>query len=65
MNLPKFNVGDRLVMRKNHPCGANIFEVLRLGSDIKIKCIGCGHEMTVARIKIEKSIKEVRPNDQN
>ena len=46
-------------MKKKHPCGSFEFEVLRVGSDIRIKCKTCGHDMTVPRIKLEKNIKKV------
>lgn len=52
-------VGDRLDMKKKHPCGASSFTVLRVGSDIKVRCTGCGHEVTVARVKLERAIKKV------
>ena len=32
------NVGDTIIMKKPHPCGANTFRVLRVGMDFKIKC---------------------------
>jgi hypothetical protein len=35
-------VGDTLVMKKNHPCGSNRWEVLRIGADFRIQCLGCG-----------------------
>ena len=59
MNIPKFNKGDTLVMKKKHPCGSVLFEVLRVGSDIRIVCKGCGHDMTLPREKLEKNIKKV------
>ena len=46
-------VGDKLVMKKNHPCGCNTFDVLRSGMDFKIKCEKCGHENMVPRSKAE------------
>lgn len=52
-------VGDIVIMKKNHPCGANRFEVLRTGLDYKLKCIKCGHEVMVPRVKIMKFIKAV------
>ena len=52
-------VGDRLDMKKKHPCGTSSFVVLRVGSDVKVKCNGCGHEITVSRIKLERGIKKV------
>jgi hypothetical protein len=59
MKIIKFDVGDKLTMKKPHPCGGYVFEVLRVGSDIRIKCVECGHDVTVPRIKIEKHIKKV------
>ena len=33
-------VGDTILTRKKHPCGASSFEVLRVGMDFKIRCTG-------------------------
>lgn len=52
-------VGDRLIMKKKHPCGSNEFAVRRSGMDFRLKCCGCGREVMVPRIKIEKNIKKV------
>lgn len=52
-------VGDRLVMKKNHPCGSNTFEVLRSGMDFRIRCEKCGHEVMVPRVKAEKNIRKI------
>ena len=52
-------VGDTLEMKKKHPCGESTFLVLRVGSDIKVRCTGCSHEVTVSRVKLEKGIKRV------
>jgi hypothetical protein len=54
------NVGDILLMKKPHPCGCKEFLVLRVGADFKIKCTKCGHEIMVARNKIEKNIKNIK-----
>ncbi|MBR5314676.1 MAG: DUF951 domain-containing protein [Clostridia bacterium] len=59
LNIPKFEKGDTLIMKKKHPCGSVSFEVLRTGSDIRIKCTGCGHDLTIPRVKLEKNIKKV------
>lgn len=53
------DVGEHIVMKKNHPCGGNEFLVLRVGIDFKIKCLKCGHEVMVPRNKIEKNIKRI------
>ncbi|MBR5515973.1 MAG: DUF951 domain-containing protein [Clostridia bacterium] len=59
MKIIKFEPGNILIMKKKHPCGSNRMKVLRVGSDIRISCEGCGRDMTVAREKLEKNIKEV------
>ena len=53
-------VGDRLLLKKPHPCGSRLFLVLRVGMDFRLQCDGCGHEMLVPRLKIEKAIKEIQ-----
>ena len=52
-----YSVGDRVIMKKPHPCGCNEFEILRVGVDFKLKCAGCGREVMVPRVKALKSIK--------
>jgi hypothetical protein len=52
-------VGDEIIMKKNHPCGCNKFQVLRIGADIKIRCSSCGREVMLERVKVEKNIKKV------
>lgn len=51
--------GDRVEMKKPHPCGSKIFTVLRVGMDFKLKCEGCGHEVMLPRRKAEKGMKPV------
>lgn len=52
-------IGDRLIMKKSHPCGSNSFKVLRIGMDFKICCEKCGHEVMLPRSKCEKNIKKI------
>jgi len=52
-------VNDILVMKKQHPCGANKMLVLRSGMDFKLRCDGCGREFMIPRSKAEKNIKSV------
>lgn len=52
-------VGDKLRMKKPHPCGSKDWLVLRIGADFRLRCLGCGHEVMVERFKIEKNIREV------
>ncbi len=58
-------VGDVLKMKKKHPCGSDRFSVLRVGMDFKIRCEGCGHEVMVPRVKVEKNIKRIEREEDN
>ncbi|MBQ2135835.1 MAG: DUF951 domain-containing protein [Clostridia bacterium] len=52
-------VGDKLIMKKKHPCGTDTFSVLRIGMDFRLRCDGCGREFMVPRTKAEKSVKKI------
>ena len=52
-------VGDTLVMKKQHPCGSCRWLVMRIGADFKLRCEGCGHEVMLPRSKAEKSIRKI------
>ena len=52
-------LNDILVMKKAHPCGDKQWTVLRVGADFRLKCLGCGHEIMVPRLKAEKNIRNV------
>ena len=52
-------VGDRVEMKKPHPCGGKTFEILRVGMDFKIRCLTCGREVMAPRKKIEKNISKI------
>ena len=53
------NVGDVLKLKKQHPCGSREWEVLRVGADFRLKCLGCGHQIMIARKLLEKNVKEI------
>ncbi|QAA30420.1 MULTISPECIES: DUF951 domain-containing protein [Clostridium] len=54
-----FNLGDIVEMRKQHPCGSYEWEIIRLGADIKIKCVGCERIVMLSRQKFQKGIKKI------
>ena len=53
----KFNDGQVIKMKKPHPCGANEWEILRVGMDFRLKCKGCDHQVMVPRKLVEKNFK--------
>lgn len=58
-------VGDVLEMKKPHPCGNKNFLVLRSGMDFRLRCVECGREFLVPRVKAEKSIKKIIRADES
>lgn len=54
---------DRIQMKKPHPCGGKIFRILRVGSQVRVICESCGRDMTLDRVKLEKAIKQILPNE--
>jgi hypothetical protein len=63
--IVRMNAGDKLVLKKRHPCGSCRFEVLRVGSEVLVRCMGCGRNMIFDRIKLEKAVRRVEtPSDE-
>ena len=61
MPIIRMQVGDVLELKKPHPCGEHRFRVLRTGSEIRIVCMGCGRDMTLERVKLEKAVRKLIP----
>ena len=56
---------DILEMKKPHPCRNKQFLVLRSGMDFKLRCVKCGHEIMIPRVKAEKNIKKIIRENSN
>ena len=56
--LVDVQVGDRVTLRKPHPCGANEWEVVRIGADIGLKCASCGRRLMLPRGQFNKRWKK-------
>lgn len=59
MQAKVYNLGDIVEMKKAHPCGTNEWKIIRLGADIRIKCVGCQHSVMIPRREFEKKMKKV------
>ncbi len=55
----RYDIGTCVIMKKQHPCGANLWEIVRLGADVKIKCLNCGHMVMIPRVEFNKKIKKI------
>ena len=53
---------ERIIMRKNHACGTNLWTITRVGVDVKIKCNNCGREIMMDRLEFQKKLKKVLEN---
>ena len=58
----QYEIGDVVKMKKKHPCGSFEWEILRVGADFRLKCLGCDHQVMMSRRLVEKSTKEIRKN---
>ena len=64
MQIIRMRVGDTLELKKPHPCGEKKFRVMRVGSEVRIVCIGCGRDMVLDRVKLEKAIRKLIPTEE-
>lgn len=55
----EYKLESIVMMKKQHPCGSNEWLITRVGADIKIKCIACGHVVMLSRIDFNKKLKKV------
>ncbi|MCQ2466324.1 MAG: DUF951 domain-containing protein [Clostridia bacterium] len=53
--LYKYQEGDVITLKKTHPCGSAKWQATRVGAEVKLKCMGCGHEVVMKRPVLEKS----------
>ncbi len=58
MAVVEFRLGETLTLRKAHTCGGKTWRVERLGADIGIRCLACGHYLLTSRSKLERAVKE-------
>ena len=55
----EYKLGSIVIMKKQHPCKTNRFEIVRVGADIKIKCLNCDRIVMKPRVEFNKKIKKV------
>ncbi|MDO4295498.1 MAG: DUF951 domain-containing protein [bacterium] len=55
-----YQVGDVVKLKKPHPCGSFEWEILRVGADFRLRCMGCGHQIMIDRKTVEKSTKDLK-----
>ena len=57
-----FALGDRVILKKPHACGENLWEIVRVGADVKLKCAACGRVVMLDRLEFLKRAKKLIPS---
>lgn len=60
MELIKVFLFDEVEMKKPHPCihKSHRFQIVMLGADLKLQCLGCGNIVLISRIKFNQKYKK-------
>jgi len=61
--LPEINIGDTVRLRKPHPCGSYEWRIVRLGADIGLECLKCGHRVMLSRRELAHRAKTILPGE--
>ena len=59
MEKKLYKLNDHVIMKKPHACGENKWQIIRVGVDIKIKCMNCGREVMIDRLEFMRKLKKV------
>lgn len=59
--VPAYTLYDEVEMKRPHPCSSHSkrFQIIRLGADIKIRCLGCGNTLMIDRDSFNHKVKKV------
>ena len=52
----EYQLGMIIKTKKPHVCKNDMWEVIRLGADIKIRCLKCNREVMIAKYDLNKKI---------
>lgn len=63
MNRLYYEEGDVVTLKKGHPCGENLWKILRTGVDIKLACMGCDRTIWMARMDFEKRVRKIKEGE--
>lgn len=63
MNVPEVALGDRVRLRKPHPCGGDTWQVTRIGSDIRLRCLTCGRVILLRWEQFRRRLRNVLPRE--
>lgn len=59
MDDKEYGLNDVVQMKKQHPCGENNWKIIRMGMDVRIKCLGCERSVLIPRNQFSKKVKKI------
>lgn len=65
MTTKEFGLNDVVEMKKQHPCGTNKWQIIRMGMDVRIKCLGCERSVLIPRREFTKKLKRILEKAEN
>jgi hypothetical protein len=54
-----YKLGDIVQLKKPHACGANEWTVIRMGMDLRVKCVKCQHSVLIPRVRFDRIVRKV------
>ncbi len=52
-----YELNEKIILKKQHPCGGREWEIVRTGADIKLRCTTCGKYVNLTRDELKKRAK--------
>ena len=53
----EIELGDVVRLRKKHPCGSDEWQVVKLGADVRLKCLKCQRQVLLERGIFERRMR--------
>ena len=63
LDVNSLNIGSKIQLHKLHPCGNDLWDIIYMGANIKIKCVKCDRFVSFPRSKASKRIKSIQQNE--
>lgn len=58
--MKKYKINSIVTLKKGHPCGENLWQIERMGADMKLRCLGCDKIIWMKRIEFDKKIRRIK-----
>jgi len=57
--IDSFRLNDRVILKKPHACGENLWQITRVGADVKLRCLRCGRTVMLDRVEFLRRAKKI------